>query len=268
MSPFLELSRPALEALLASLLAKRVSYPVHPVMLDGYIPSVLLQAVSDELNRLERSGMPLDALVYTLRLLLAEKNATQKQRDRIDLVWTGPECIGSESRDTHVVVKSLLSKATSSVLISSFVLDRAYKVRDLFQPLCERMDAYPDLKVRMFLNVQRRFPDVKPASTLLRQFADEFCQNVWPGRRLPEVFYDPRSLSIAPGPKACLHAKCVVVDEQHLFVTSANFTEAANERNIEAGLLVTDQVLARALRSQFEQLVASKALLRVPGIRF
>ncbi len=64
----------------------------------------------------------------------------------------------------------------------------------------------------------------------------------------------------------CLHAKCVVVDEQYLFVTSANFTEAANDRNIEAGLLVNDRGLAKALRSQFEQLVAQRILERVPGL--
>ncbi|WP_309744892.1 hypothetical protein [Chamaesiphon sp. OTE_20_metabat_361] len=28
--------------------------------------------------------------------------------------------------------------------------------------------------------------------------------------------------------RACLHAKCVVIDEEYLLVTSANFTEAAH----------------------------------------
>jgi phosphatidylserine/phosphatidylglycerophosphate/cardiolipin synthase-like enzyme len=45
-----------------------------------------------------------------------------------------------------------------------------------------------------------------------------------------------------------------------------NFTEAANERNIEAGVLVSDRVLAKALRSQFERLVAQKILQRVPSL--
>ncbi|HEX7379725.1 MAG TPA: hypothetical protein VF278_21555 [Pirellulales bacterium] len=32
------------------------------------------------------------------------------------------------------------------------------------------------------------------------------------GQGLPEVFYDPRALEPAAEKRACLHAKCVVVD--------------------------------------------------------
>jgi phosphatidylserine/phosphatidylglycerophosphate/cardiolipin synthase-like enzyme len=56
------------------------------------------------------------------------------------------------------------------------------------------------------------------------------------------------------------------VDEERLFVTSANFTEAAHERNIEAGVLIADPVAAKAMRSQFESLVDRKILRRVPGL--
>jgi hypothetical protein len=48
---------------------------------------------------------------------------------------------------------------------------------------------------------------------------------------------------------------------------SANFTEAAQERNIEAGILVGDPAFARALRDQFESLVEARQLLRVPGLQ-
>lgn len=266
LSPFLKLSRSALDALIFALNSKRISFPVHPMMLDSYIPPSIQQAVSDELNKLARGGMLPDSMVYTLNLLAEEKKATQIQQDRIDLVWTGSEYPGSESRDTRVVIKSLFSNAMHSVLISSFALDKGYKGKELFQPLAERMDTNPSLNVRMFLNVKRNVRDSTPSTTLLRRFAEDFCNHIWPGKRMPEVFHDPRSLSVDPGPKACLHAKCVVVDEQHFLVTSANFTEAANERNIEAGVLVTDRVLAKALRSQFERLVAQDVLRRVPGI--
>ena len=62
------------------------------------------------------------------------------------------------------------------------------------------------------------------------------------------------------GPPAVLHAKCIVVDGIRAFVTSANLTEAAQKRNIEAGLLITDAVVAQALRMQFESLVESGLL--------
>jgi phosphatidylserine/phosphatidylglycerophosphate/cardiolipin synthase-like enzyme len=74
------------------------------------------------------------------------------------------------------------------------------------------------------------------------------------------VFHDPRSLTLGVESKACLHAKCVVVDQERVLVTSANFTEAAHERNIEAGVLLNDPVTAIALQMQFESLVTRNLL--------
>ena len=50
-----------------------------------------------------------------------------------------------------------------------------------------------------------------------------------------------------------------------MLVTSDNFTQAAHERNIEAGVL-SDRVLAMSMRSQFETLIIKKILCRNPGI--
>ncbi len=49
-------------------------------------------------------------------------------------------------------------------------------------------------------------------------------------------------------------------------ITSANFTEAAQERNIEAGTVITDTILSRALKAQFDTLVDHGMLKRVPGL--
>ena len=119
--------------------------------------------------------------------------------------------------------------------------------------------------MRLFLNVSRAYHDERSAAELLYLFGQDFRINQWPGARLPEVFYDPRALERTPGPRACLHAKCVVVDGAWAFVTSANLTEAAQERNIEAGILVSDRELSRSLIGQFESLVQVGALRRLPG---
>jgi phosphatidylserine/phosphatidylglycerophosphate/cardiolipin synthase-like enzyme len=128
------------------------------------------------------------------------------------------------------------------------------------------MDTNPELNVRMFLNVNRPHNSETPTSTFLREFANTFRQDIWPGKRLPEVFHDPRSLIMGMDAKACLHAKCIVVDQERLLVTSANFTEAAHERNIEAGVLLNDPVTAQALQMQFESLVTRNILCQIPGI--
>jgi phosphatidylserine/phosphatidylglycerophosphate/cardiolipin synthase-like enzyme len=128
------------------------------------------------------------------------------------------------------------------------------------------MDTNSALQVRMFLNIKRPYKSTTPESVILREFSETFRNQIWPGQRLPEVFHDPRSLSFALGPQTCLHAKCVVIDDEQLLVTSANFTEAAHQRNIEAGVLISDAVAAKALRSQFEALATRGILKRVPGL--
>jgi hypothetical protein len=182
-------------------------------LVDYYIPVALNRDIVDELNRLSVIGIHSEHIAYTLRLLAEERNTSQAVSDRVDLVWTGPEIAGSQSRDTGVVVRELFSTAKTSVLISSFAIDKGHKARELFSALAERMDLNPELNVRMFLNVNRPHNSEVPTSTLLREFASTFRQDIWPGKRLPEVFHDPRSLTVGVESKACLHAKCVVVDQ-------------------------------------------------------
>jgi len=72
-----------------------------------------------------------------------------------------------------------------------------------------------------------------------------------PDRAWPEIYFDPRSLhrpavSNLGGDtkqRAVLHAKCVVIDGRTAFVSSANFTEAAQERTIEVGVLVRSPIV-------------------------
>lgn len=266
MSAFLNLSRPAFLGLATALETGRLSSPFSVSSVAIYVPASQVQAIVEELEKLRAMGATNDHIAYTLRLLSAEREASQEMRDRVDLVWTGPEIAGAESRDTRAVVRELFATAHRSVLISSFAIDKGRKARELFGELAERMEAHPDLQVRMFLNVKRPYKSQVSEPILLREFADSFRREIWPGPRLPEVFYDPRSLAVGTASKACLHAKCVVVDDERVFITSANFTQAARDRNIEAGILLPDPLLARAMRSQFESLVVKNILRRILGI--
>ncbi len=80
-------------------------------------------------------------------------------------------------------------------------------------------------------------------NTLVRRFTDRFWKTDWPGSSHPSVFYDPRALD-PQGPGGVLHAKAIVADDEAVFVTSANLTEAALDRNIELGILVRDRAFA------------------------
>ena len=78
------------------------------------------------------------------------------------------------------------------------------------------------------------------------------------------MFYDPRSVA-DDGPGGVLHAKAVVADDEAVFVTSANLTEAAFDRNIELGLLVRDRALAKTTVLHFETLIEQSRLHLLPS---
>jgi phosphatidylserine/phosphatidylglycerophosphate/cardiolipin synthase-like enzyme len=179
---------------------------------------------------------------------------------RPDLVWSGPEVPGTYARDTRRVYDELLGSAEHSVLASSFVYFDGHRA---FEVLARRMAEVKDLRVTLLLNVQRRRGDTTSASDLVRRFADRFWGTDWPGSSRPQVFYDPRSLDLE-GPAGVLHAKAVVADEESVFVTSANLTEAALDRNIEIGLLVRDRALAASVSSHFHALIDRGLLSPLP----
>lgn len=255
MSPFLQLSKPTLLNLAIALEQVRFRLPLKSNSLNEFVPPAFREAVVAEINQLYYTGARGSHIAYTLKAIAAERSATQNERDKIDLVWTGHSIPSLESRDTNVVVRELFSAAQYNVLIASYALDTGARAQALFQELAMKMDRDSNLKVRIFLNINRKYQDARSNSELIREFAHLFRSQIWPGERLPNVYYDPRSLSLDWKDRSCLHAKCVVVDEEKLFITSANFTEAAHLRNIEAGVLVQDYQAAHTIVSLFENLV-------------
>ena len=149
----------------------------------------------------------------------------------------------------------MFRRAERSVLISGYAV---YEGRKVFRELAGRTQERPNLQIRMFLDIRRKAGDTSLDSEIVWRFVDHFRRADWPdGCPLPEIYYDPRSLASDPQERAVLHAKCVVVDDRELFVSSANFTEAAQERNIELGLLLRSSELASQVSNFFDSLVES-----------
>jgi phosphatidylserine/phosphatidylglycerophosphate/cardiolipin synthase-like enzyme len=182
-------------------------------------------------------------------------------RELLMLVWTGPEARSAHARDTALVAGQLFLGAMRSVLVSTFVVHQGAAV---FEPLARRMRDVPELEVILFVHIPRGHGDQRHESELLRAFTASFGEH-WPWSPRPRVYYDPRSLSLDPSIRATWHAKCVVVDDEVAFVTSANFTEWAQTRNVEAGVLVRQASFARQLRAQFVGLIDAKQVARLPG---
>ena len=177
-----------------------------------------------------------------------------------DLVWSGPEVPGLHARDTRRVYEELLGSAERTVWASTYAYfdgPRAFAI------LAGRMDAIPELQATLLLNIQRGRGDTTAPDQLVRRFADRFWTTDWPGEARPRVYYDPRSLDL-DGPAGVLHAKAVVADGEAVFMTSANLTDAAFDRNIELGVLIRDRALAASVTSHFQGLIDREVLRPLP----
>jgi phosphatidylserine/phosphatidylglycerophosphate/cardiolipin synthase-like enzyme len=230
----------------------------------GSVRSVLgLRQGGDEvvgaLNGLAALGLTGPAAAAWLRTVEEVAGRTP----RPDLVWSGPEVPGVHARDTRRVSEELFSTAQRSLWASSYAYFDGPRA---FELLARRMDEVATLRVTLLLNIQRRKGDTSAADEVVRRFAERFWGHDWPGTRRPEVYFDPRSLEL-DGPAGVLHAKAIVADEEAVFVTSANLTEAAFDRNIELGLLVRDRALAASLLSYFRVLIDREMLRPLPGVR-
>jgi phosphatidylserine/phosphatidylglycerophosphate/cardiolipin synthase-like enzyme len=177
-----------------------------------------------------------------------------------DLVWSGPEVPGLHARDTRRVYEELLGSAERSILASTYAFFDGPKA---FEVLARRMEATPVLRVTLLLNIQRKRGDTTASEQLVRRFADHFWKTDWPGSARPSVFYDPRALE-PEGPDGVLHAKAVVADDEAVFITSANLTEAALDRNIELGVLIRDRAFALAVGGYFRSLIDRDLLKPLP----
>ena len=219
------------------------------------------ETMTAELCRLSTEGL---APTHMALLLEIAADAAERRLSGgvpVSLVWSGPESPISQSRDTAIVVDELFAHAERFVLVSSYVV---HKGATVFRSLAERMVARPDLHVQLFFHVGREWRDTRDESEVLREFAASL-RGQWPGTRRPEAFYDPRTLSADAAVRAAWHAKCVIADDDQSFITSANFTEWAQQRNVEAGVLIRDRQFTSQLRQQFDGLVQCGQVRRLPG---
>ena len=249
---FSTLSDADLRELVAVLKSRRVSAPYSELQVNRVLAPQLGSAVTTSLQELSTLGFDEQQIATTLEMLLHDRSDGRQNEPPIDLVTSGPEAPGIANRDTSVVVRELFAHAKKSVLVVGYAV---YQGQSVFEELGHRMEQLPDLDVRFFLDISRPRRDKTPSEILVSQFAERFRKTQWPkGCRLPAVFYDPRSVHDEKLVRSSLHAKCVVVDAEHVFVSSANFTKAGQERNIEVGLKIQSTWLAQRLIRHFQLL--------------
>ena len=233
-----QVSTTVLEQLREAISSGLLKPPTDRAALVGFGVRHQLEAIEYALAGHKRA-----ACLSVLGVALSER---EDRRPTPELVWTGPEARAGAARDTAIVLRELFEGARESVILAGYSFDHA---RDVLAPLHGSMRDH-QVDARFFVDVAQMERDELEDAHLARQLGG-FLSDNWPfGDPRPRLFYDKRALR--PGPPWCsLHAKCVVIDGAKAFVSSANFTQRGQERNIEVGVLIEDANFASYLAGQW-----------------
>jgi phosphatidylserine/phosphatidylglycerophosphate/cardiolipin synthase-like enzyme len=194
-------------------------------------------------------GMPAHHAGALVAAVLAERTA--HPRPQLDLVWSGPEAAQAQSRDTSQVLRELFESAERHVIIAGFAFRGASTI---FETLHRRALA-KQLGIEFFIHVD-------PTGKNKQMTPASFFQYTWPWADVvPDVYYDVRA--DGNDEQGSMHAKCVVIDEAATFITSANFTSAAQTTNVELGVVVRDPEFATRAAAQWRSLAARRLFLEL-----
>jgi hypothetical protein len=148
------------------------------------------EAVAACLSDLDGKGLVPFHVALVLTAYAEGRRDRIRPSDLIDLVVTGPDAANT-ARDTAVVVRQLFGGMKDRVLVVGFAVNQG---REVFRRLAERLDENPSLSARLCIEVGRQPADTSLTSAIVARFADHFVAHEWPGKRVPQIYYDPRSL--------------------------------------------------------------------------
>lgn len=173
-------------------------------------------------------------------LLAASHVATAMTRQQsVELVWTGPTTPFVSTRRTEQALLQVIGSARVRLFITSFV---AYDVSTIVVAL--NTASARGVAIAMLLESSREHGGSISTDAIgrLRDLVPSARLYAWQDKT--DEFDDGR-----------VHAKVAVADGLVCFVTSANLTRYAMERNMEAGLLVSGGDVPRMLDDHLNALV-------------
>jgi phosphatidylserine/phosphatidylglycerophosphate/cardiolipin synthase-like enzyme len=182
------------------------------------------------------AGLGPECRETTVAVLRAVEGAHAHQT-RITPVWTTP---GDLAQYGHLTtsVRHYVAGARESLVCATYNFQRSSA---LWTALAEAT-ARPEVAVRIYLDTAAADDDPAPWKPTTGEVARTM--------RGAAVF---RTRRLADGPVRT-HAKFVAVDHQVLVVTSANFSQSAELRNVELGLVVEDPILTQQVEGQMRGL--------------
>lgn len=249
-----EVATSVLERLRAALENRNLGTPITRDSLVSFGLRHQLDALSTAL-----SGHSRLASIAVLDVTLSERATLM--RPAPELVWTGPEGHGATARDTAIVLRELFKSAHDHVILAGYTFTGA---KTVLAPLHHVMQTR-GVRATFFIDIEQPSVATAPPERHAEEALDEFLRRNWPfGAPYPDLYYDQRAI-VPPRDRAYtrIHAKCVVVDSERAFVSSANFTLQGQERNIEVGVLLNDKLFAGHLANQWLALIRGGLAVKI-----
>ncbi|MCG8602945.1 MAG: DISARM system phospholipase D-like protein DrmC [Verrucomicrobiales bacterium] len=209
-------------------------------------------AASELILGLGKQGWHSGQLGFMLDQVIEARSEESRFSHWLDLVISGPDVPGVTMRATGSVFQEMVSRAEEEVLLASFAI---YNGQSIFAPLVKRWEERPNLSVKLFLDIPRPRNDTTIESALVARYRKRFVEKEWPGQNLPELYHFLPALESNTEKRASMHAKVVVVDRSEVFISSANFTNAAQTKNIEVGVKVCHPASAIRIHEYFLKMV-------------
>lgn len=210
------------------------------------MPNPGYQARVDELlrSRAEVRG----ELAPMLEVALAAK----RSRQSVELVWTGPATPIVPVRQTEQVLFELIQCAKRRLTIMSFGIFHVPRLVESLEDTLRR-----GVQIRIILGDRELQSDwaIDCQRHQLGELVAARASLLW--------WPHERRLRDAAGNAGLMHAKVAVADSRVAFLSSANLTEAALERNMELGVLIRGGNLPAAIDRLIDALLESGELQAV-----
>lgn len=175
---------------------------------------------------------------------------TAASYEKVELIYTGPGL--PDIRRNSQALLEVVREARERLWVVSYTL---FGVTEVLAAMEERANAGVEVSVivdhLVGQDTKGKVAKWTQVSANLQSQAPSCRVLLWPEEQRP----------LHNGSRASLHAKCAVADGRQAFVSSANLTDAAMERNLEVGYLITGGSSPRALDGYFTQLVSGDQLV-------
>lgn len=165
----------------------------------------------------------------------------------IELVWTGPSSKLIATRKTEQALLQVIDAAEKHLFMTSFV---SYDIASVMSALTRAKDR--GVSISMLLEASEKHGGTVSIDAISKM------KGALPGARI--FSWTEKEASFSGGK---VHAKVAVVDERLCFISSANLTGHAMEKNMEMGVLIRGGATPRDLHRHLEALVTTQVVMRV-----